>query len=276
MGRRRKRRSKRRSKKKSLKIRRRPSPKKRRVRKKAKRRSPKRIRSKRKSKPRRSKKRRSKKRRPKKRRSPKRIRRKKAKKRKKRKQRRKRRSPKRIKKDPKRNPKKNPKKRPKGKDDDFDDMDDLDDYIEDDFLDDDVIDPDNISGKKWKPDKVEDHVAKQWGERFKKKDGTEPERLKVSVPNTPERLKKYTDKKGQFDSDKYVSDVRGKMAGRAGRRGFIGNASAALRRKGPQKIKPTKPKYGAAINELNHIQFKSNWVFSSKKGFVLLCLIAKR
>lgn len=211
MGRRRKRsRSKKRSKKRSLKIRRRPSPKKRRVRKKAKRRAPKRIRSKRRSK--------------------------------------KRRSPNRIKKD--RKPRNKKEKGDRDKDEDFDDMDDLDDYIEDDFLDSDVIDPDNISGKKWAPDKVEDHVAKQWGERFKKKDGTKPKRLKVNAPNTPERIKKYTDKEGQFDTDKYVSDVRSKMADRGSRRGFIGDATAALRRKGPQKIEPTKPKYGAAIDAL--------------------------
>ena len=127
---------------------------------------------------------------------------------------------------------------------------DLDEYLNKDVTDKDLIKPDNISGKKWEPSKVENNVAKQWGSRFSDSDGFKPKRLKVNTPNTPERLQKYTDNKGNFDTDKYVSDVRSQMASRAEKRGLKGDALKALQRNAPAMPKEAKPKYGGAIESL--------------------------
>ena len=127
---------------------------------------------------------------------------------------------------------------------------DLDDYLNKDVTDKELIKPDNISGKKWEPSKVENNVAKQWGSRFSDTDGFKPKRLKVNTPNTPERIQKYTDKKGNFNTDQYVSDIRSQMASRAKKRGLKGDALKALQRNAPSMPKEAKPKYGGAIESL--------------------------
>ena len=128
---------------------------------------------------------------------------------------------------------------------------DLDKLINKDFLDQDVITPQNkISGKKWKPDDIANDVAKQWGSRYKDDDSYKPKRLKVNAPNTPDRIKEYTSDKGEFNSERYVSDVRRRMSNYAEKRGLSGNITRALDRKSPAQSSSTEPKYGQAINKL--------------------------
>ena len=128
---------------------------------------------------------------------------------------------------------------------------DLDKLINKDFLDQDVITPQNkISGKKWKPDDIANDVAKQWGSRYKDDESYKPKELKVNAPNTPDRIKNYTSEKGEFDSEKYVSDVRSRMSNYAKKRGLSGNITRALDRKSPAQSSSTEPKYGQAINKL--------------------------
>lgn len=149
----------------------------------------------------------------------------------------------------------------------IDEIEELEDILEEDF---EVVEDDNISGKKWSPGKVEDHVAQQWGKRFQDKKNFKPKRLKIDGISTPDRIRKYTDKKtGEFDSQKYVSDVRSKMAQRAEKRGLRGNALNALKRKGPQMPKESKPKYGGAIenlkNKLGGINYRQEINRTTKK-----------
>lgn len=113
-----------------------------------------------------------------------------------------------------------------------------------------LVDRIKLKGDSWKPSKVENAVAQQWGKRFKN-ENFKPKRLNVKVAMS-ERLAKYSDKNGKFNHQKYLGDVKAQTAKRAQERGFKGDALKALSRKGPEIPTASTPKYGSAITDLKN------------------------
>lgn len=127
----------------------------------------------------------------------------------------------------------------------------FDDFDVEEYGDDDVMDPVRIKGKNWNPKSVARNVEKQWSNRLDDKSSFTPKRLKINVSGTPKRISRYTNKAGEFETDKYVKNVYKGLAKTAKKRGFKGNALKALNRTGAKMPRERKrPRFGGAINKL--------------------------
>jgi hypothetical protein len=125
-------------------------------------------------------------------------------------------------------------------------------------LDIDFVDAFEDDKSTWNPDRIADDVAKQWADRFKDAKNFTPKRLKVEA-NTTDRLKRYTNKDGGFDAQRYVGDVRNQMAVRARDRGLKGDAMKALTSRSAQLPGSSEPKYGGAVEALKNKLGKINY-----------------
>lgn len=134
----------------------------------------------------------------------------------------------------------------------------LDKFIEKNVTEKPMIKPTKRTKDQWNPNRIESQVAAQWGKRFKSKEDFKPKRLKVNFDSTG-RMGKYTNKKGNFNHEKYLADVRQSTIGRAKKRGLKGDAVKALSRTGPKMPGKVKPKYGSAITELKNKLGKINY-----------------
>ena len=98
--------------------------------------------------------------------------------------------------------------------------------------------------KKWQPAKVEQTVKKNWNELKKQYSG--PKRLKINSSNTG-LLKKYENKKGNFERNKFLSDIKTSTSERYKRKG---GTAASLKKEPTPNFDKIPDEYGRSLNNV--------------------------
>ena len=98
--------------------------------------------------------------------------------------------------------------------------------------------------KKWQPAKVEQTVKKNWKQLKKQYSG--PQRLKINSSNTG-FLKKYENKKGKFERNKFLSDIKTSTLERYKRKG---GTAASLKKEPTPDFDKIPDEYGRSLNNV--------------------------